>query len=56
MSSIEEGKMADAVLLGADPGADINNCKAIVFVMKAGEIIDECKLSLAGGRQPRRMK
>jgi len=55
MGSVEEGKIADAVLLSADPTADINNCKAIVLVMKAGEIIDESKLPLAGGPQPRRM-
>ena len=54
MGSIERGKLADAVLLSADPTADINNCKAIVFVMKAGEMIDESKLPLAGGPQPRR--
>jgi imidazolonepropionase-like amidohydrolase len=56
MGSIEEGKIADAVLLSADPTLDINNCKSIVFVMKAGEIIDENKLSLAGGPEPRRMQ
>jgi imidazolonepropionase-like amidohydrolase len=56
MGSVEEGKIADAVLLSADPTKDINNAKAIVFVMKAGEIIDESKLPLAGGPQPRRMK
>jgi imidazolonepropionase-like amidohydrolase len=55
MGSVEEGKIADAVLLSADPTTDINNTKAIVFVMKAGEIIDESKLPLAGGPQPRRM-
>jgi imidazolonepropionase-like amidohydrolase len=56
MGSIEEGRVADAVLLSADPTMDINNCKAIVFVMKAGQIIDESKLSLAGGPQPRRFQ
>ena len=55
MGSIEEGKIADAVLLSADPIADINNCKAILVVIKAGEIIDESKLPLAGGAQPRRL-
>jgi len=55
MGSIEEGRIADAVLLSADPRADISNCKAIVAVMKAGEIIDESKLPLAGGPQPRRL-
>ena len=54
MGSIEEGKLADAVLLNADPVADINNCKAIALVMKAGDIIDESKLPLAGGPQKRR--
>jgi imidazolonepropionase-like amidohydrolase len=56
MGSVEEGKIADAVLLNADPTVDINNCKAIIFVMKAGQIIDESKLSLAGGPQPRRLQ
>jgi len=55
MGSIEEGKMADAVLLGADPTANINNCKAILMVMKAGEIVDESRLPLAGGPRPRRV-
>jgi imidazolonepropionase-like amidohydrolase len=55
MGSIEEGKLADAVLLSADPTRDINACKAIVLVMKAGAIIDERKLPLAGGPQKRRM-
>ena len=55
MGSIEEGKIADAVLLAADPTADINNCKAILAVIKAGDIIDESALPLAGGPQPRRL-
>jgi hypothetical protein len=42
------------VLLSKDPTADINNAKAIVFVMKNGQIIDESQLPLAGGRQKRR--
>ena len=54
MGSISEGKLADAVLLNADPLADINNTKNIALVMKAGAIIDESKLSLAGGKQARR--
>jgi len=55
MGSIEEGKIADAVLLSADPTKDIGNCKTIVLVMKEGQIVDESKLPLAGGPQPRRM-
>jgi imidazolonepropionase-like amidohydrolase len=54
IGSVQAGKLADLVLLSADPGADINNAKAIVFVMKNGEIIEENKLPLAGGKQPRR--
>jgi imidazolonepropionase-like amidohydrolase len=54
MGSVEDGKLADLVLLNKDPTADINNTKAIAFVMKGGEIIDESKLPLAGGKQPRR--
>ena len=54
LGSIERGKIADAVLLDADPTADISNAKAIVFVMKQGVLIDEDKLPLAGGPQPLR--
>jgi hypothetical protein len=42
------------VLLSADPTADINNAKAIVVVIKAGALIDEDKLPMAGGPQKRR--
>jgi imidazolonepropionase-like amidohydrolase len=54
MGSVEDGKLADLVMLDADPTTDINNAKSIAFVMKGGEIIDESKLPLAGGKQPRR--
>ncbi len=54
MGSIEDGKVADAVMLNADPLADINNCKAIALVMKGGDLVDESKLPLAGGPQKRR--
>ena len=54
MGSIAEGKIADAVLLDADPVADIGNTKRIVLVMKAGAIVDESRLPLAGGPQRRR--
>lgn len=54
LGSIEAGKIADAVLLSADPIADINNAKAIVAVIKAGNLIDEDKLPMAGGPQKRR--
>ena len=54
LGSIDPGKLADLVLLSKDPAADINNAKAIVFVVKGGQIIDETQLPLAGGKQPRR--
>ena len=54
LGSIEPGKLADMVLLSADPTADINNVKQIVWVMKAGQLVDEDKLPLAGGRRPLR--
>jgi imidazolonepropionase-like amidohydrolase len=54
LGTIEPGKIADAVLLNADPTVDINNAKAILLVMKDGKVIDEDKLPLAGGRRPLR--
>ncbi|MEO7207700.1 MAG: amidohydrolase family protein [Steroidobacteraceae bacterium] len=54
LGSVDKGKLADLVLLSKDPTADINNAKSIVFVMKGGQIIDESRLPLAGGKQRRR--
>jgi imidazolonepropionase-like amidohydrolase len=54
LGSVEPGKLADLLLLDADPTADIENVKKIVFVMKGGQIVDESKLPLAGGPQKRR--
>ncbi len=54
LGSIEPGKLADMVLLSADPTLNISNAKAIVWVMKGGVLIDEDKLPLAGGTQPLR--
>ena len=49
LGSVEEGKLADLVLLNADPLADIDNTKAIALVMKGGRIIDEGRLPMGGG-------
>jgi imidazolonepropionase-like amidohydrolase len=54
LGSVEPGKLADLLLLNADPTASIENVKKIAFVMKGGQIVDESKLPLAGGPQKRR--
>ena len=46
LGSIEEGKLADLVLLTADPTTDIDHAKQIDQVIKAGRIVDRSKLSL----------
>jgi imidazolonepropionase-like amidohydrolase len=50
MGSIEEGKLADMVLLSADPLADIDNAKLVDTVIKNGEIIDRSELDLPVNR------
>jgi imidazolonepropionase-like amidohydrolase len=39
LGSIEEGKLADLVLLDADPSENINNAKMINMVIKDGKMI-----------------
>jgi len=51
MGSVEEGKIADLVLLDADPVLDINNAKRINMVIKNGQIIDRGKLDLPVNRK-----
>ena len=46
LGTIEEGKLADMVLLNADPSEDINNAKDIHMVIKNGLVIDRDKLQL----------
>lgn len=46
LGSIEEGKLADLVILSSDPTADIRNTKTIVEVIKGGQRIDRSKLDL----------
>ena len=50
LGTIEEGKLADLVLLNADPTADIANAKAINLVIRNGDVIDFDALSLPGER------
>jgi imidazolonepropionase-like amidohydrolase len=54
LGSVEPGKLADLLLVSADPTADVNNVKQIVWVMKGGQLIDEDRLPLAGGPRPLR--
>jgi imidazolonepropionase-like amidohydrolase len=51
MGSIEEGKLADMVLLDADPLDDINNAKKINMVVKDGKVVDRSKLDLPVNRR-----
>ena len=46
LGSVEEGKIADLLLLSADPTTDINNAKQIVAVFKAGVAVDRSRLQL----------
>jgi len=55
LGSIEVGKVADAVLLNADPTVRIENAREIALVLKGGEIVDESQLKLAGGPVARRV-
>lgn len=53
LGSVEVGKLADLLLLDADPTEHVENYKRIAAVIKSGEIVDEQRLSLAGQRSPR---
>jgi imidazolonepropionase-like amidohydrolase len=44
LGSITRGKLADLVLLEADPSVDIGNAQAIHTVLKAGVVIDRKQL------------
>jgi imidazolonepropionase-like amidohydrolase len=51
LGTIEAGKLADLVLLAADPTADINNAKRIEVVIKDGQVIDRTKLDVVVNRK-----
>lgn len=50
LGTIEPGKLADLVLLKADPTRDINNAKQVDLVIKNGQIVDRAKLDLPVNR------
>jgi imidazolonepropionase-like amidohydrolase len=52
LGTIEAGKLADMVLLRADPTTDINNAKQVDAVIKNGQIIDRSRLDLPVNRRP----
>ena len=51
LGTVEAGKLADLVLLRADPTVDIDNAKQIETVIKDGRIIDRTKLDLPVNRR-----
>ena len=53
IGSIEVGKIADMVLLNADPSIDIRNVRRIEKVWKGGKEIDRGRLDLPINRSPR---
>jgi imidazolonepropionase-like amidohydrolase len=50
LGTVEAGKLADLVLLRADPTRDIQNAKQIDTVIKNGQVIDRTKLDLPVNR------
>jgi len=46
LGSVENGKLADLLLLDGDPGADVHNFAKINTVIKDGKVIDRSKLDL----------
>ena len=51
LGTIEAGKLADLVILKADPTKDINNAKLIDTVIKNGRVIDRTTLQIPGNAQ-----
>lgn len=47
IGSIEVGKLADMIILSADPLADIKNCRSIEWVIKGGEVFRPIDLALS---------
>lgn len=53
LGSITEGKLADLVLVDADPTANISNIRKVSMTMKDGVIYDPAELDRALGIKPR---
>ncbi len=51
LGTVEPGKLADVVLLAADPTKDIDNAKLVDTVIKNGQVIDRSKLDLPVNRR-----
>lgn len=51
MGSVEEGKLADLVLLDGDPLVDIGNAQGVAMVVKGGVVIDRAALDLPVNRR-----
>ena len=51
LGTIAVGKLADLVLLQADPTVDIRNAAAVTAVIKNGQIIDRSNLALPGNQR-----
>jgi imidazolonepropionase-like amidohydrolase len=46
LGTVEAGKLADLVILTADPSKDINNAKLVDTVIKDGKVIDRGRLQI----------
>ena len=51
LGTIEPGKLADLVLLDADPTVSVDHLKRIVIVIKGGQIVDRSALDLPVNRR-----
>jgi len=51
MGTVEVGKLADFLLLDADPTADVHNVRRINLVIKGGQVIDRAGLALPVNRR-----